>query len=84
MKNDKKNRLKRKKQNRNQKRRKKMMDGSLIQDLIQIRKIQNQTKQKRINQAINPKNLQLERAKRRITRMTGKQIQISERYPTEI
>ena len=85
MKTDKKNRLKRKKQNQNpnQKKKKRMMDGSQIRDLTQIRKMKNRKKQKKINQPINHKNQQVERTKKKTTRMTGKQIQMSDKYPTE-
>ena len=83
MKTDKKNRLKRKKQNQNQKRKKRTMDGSQIRDLTQIKKIKNRRKKKKINRAINHKNQQLERTKKKTTRMTGKQIQMSDKYPTE-
>ena len=83
MKTDKKNRLKRKKQNQNQRRKKRMMDGSQIRDLTQIKKMKNRKKQKKINRAINHKNQQVERTKKKTTRMTGKQIQISDKYPTE-
>ena len=85
MKTDKKNRLKRKKQNQNPnlRRKKRMMDGSQIRDLTQIRKMKNRKKQKKTNRAINHKNKQMERTKKKTTRMTGKQIQMSDRYPTE-
>ena len=83
MKTDKKNRLKREKQNQNQRRKKRMMDGSQIRDLTQIKKMKNRKKRKKINRAINHKNQQVERTKKKTTRMTGKQIQISDKYPTE-
>ena len=60
-----------------------MTDGSLIQGLTQIKQILNQ-KQKKIKQTINHKNQETWRTKKKTTRMTGKQIQINETYPTEI